>query len=956
MIVDNYGNFVFAYIDGNNGSFASPPLILVYSNDRGQNWTNVPQTGVQADTNRPSLAYDSVNDKIHMVYQGSDTGVTTGLWYRRYTITRDGSNNITGFTSDGAVALDSTNSRRPTLLWTTDGGANGTLVVSWYRQRDDGAQHLILASSRVLTNDANDFTAANWTAPDGVNDDLSAYLSAQPNANRDLITQESGGSLQELGLSCIVQRNLSSGTHNKDLYIIYALRGATLNGVAWKKADWDSTNNDNWSGGWSSETTFVTSAYSLGSANKDLTMSCVYDNVNDYVWVSAARWSGTADTITLYGINSSDANFTAGDVYTVSEGGGTASRLLMTALAFDGVTNPAEVWIAYITGDTTSADGYVRYRTYRLGTGFAGSGDLYAVSGQPHNYPNLLMYRHQDLLLGLARRTLADNYTVRVLRTSITSNPDKPTGLSATAGDGQVSLSWTAPNYNGGSALTDYVIQYREGSSGDFTTLPDGTSTTTSTNVTGLTNGTSYEFQVAAVNANGNSYFTSLVSASPVDTTSPTVSSVSVSPSTTSAVVTWTTNEAASSIVDFGMTNAYGSSTSETDTSPRVTSHSVTVSNLLACTRYHYRVRSKDAATNQGTSSDGTFNTTGCTGSSSFTNLASSAITTSSGGSLSLTNDTAGSVALTVPAAFSGSNATFQAKQLDKTSVITAAGSPSGFSAIGSHVYDFKAYQDATTSITSFNNPITITITYADADVTGYDTSTLKIYRYASSTWNQLSGCTVDTTAKTVSCTTTGFSTFALFGQTASSSSSSSSPVSNLLGSTTLVPTCAQITGPRAPWLYGAIPQTATSVLLYFTGADLPYDRYYISYSEKPNTYEHGVEFIATSTNRTFLINHLKSNTTYYFRIRSGNGCATGAWSNELSAQTKSFFSSRVAAAAMPPTEPILTVPTTTPTAAPSLQPESSLPDQTPSVSGITITKTSFVQKILGVIFALFRR
>jgi hypothetical protein len=39
--------------------------------------------------------------------------------------------------------------------------------------------------------------------------------------------------------------------------------------------------------------------------------------------------------------------------------------------------------------------------------------------------------------------------------------PGAPTGVTATPGAGQVGLSWTAPASDGGSAITDYVIQYR---------------------------------------------------------------------------------------------------------------------------------------------------------------------------------------------------------------------------------------------------------------------------------------------------------------------------------------------------------------------------------------------------------------------------------------------------------------------------------------------------------------
>jgi hypothetical protein len=39
--------------------------------------------------------------------------------------------------------------------------------------------------------------------------------------------------------------------------------------------------------------------------------------------------------------------------------------------------------------------------------------------------------------------------------------PDSPTGLSGVSGNNQVSLSWTAPINNGGSVITDYIIEYK---------------------------------------------------------------------------------------------------------------------------------------------------------------------------------------------------------------------------------------------------------------------------------------------------------------------------------------------------------------------------------------------------------------------------------------------------------------------------------------------------------------
>ncbi len=95
--------------------------------------------------------------------------------------------------------------------------------------------------------------------------------------------------------------------------------------------------------------------------------------------------------------------------------------------------------------------------------------------------------------------------------------------------------------------------------------------------------------------------------------TAPVISAVGASPAETQAIISWATNEPASSIVEYGLTSAYGSVTPEADTSPWVTSHSVMLANLTACTTYHYRTLSRNAAGDQGAGGDFTFTTTGCT-------------------------------------------------------------------------------------------------------------------------------------------------------------------------------------------------------------------------------------------------------------------------------------------------------------------------------------------------------
>lgn len=95
------------------------------------------------------------------------------------------------------------------------------------------------------------------------------------------------------------------------------------------------------------------------------------------------------------------------------------------------------------------------------------------------------------------------------------------------------------------------------------------------------------------------------------DLTKPTISGVTVSSITkTSALITWTTNEASTSYVDYGITDVY---TSLAGNGSYILSHSVTASDLTAGTLYHFRVRSKDEAGNEAVSTDTTFTSTGTT-------------------------------------------------------------------------------------------------------------------------------------------------------------------------------------------------------------------------------------------------------------------------------------------------------------------------------------------------------
>jgi hypothetical protein len=297
--------------------------------------------------------------------------------------------------------------------------------------------------------------------------------------------------------------------------------------------------------------------------------------------------------------------------------------------------------------------------------------------------------------------------------------------------------------------------------------------TTHNVSFTGLSYGTTYHFKITATDAQSNvSSTTDATVITAPDTTAPSISSVSSSAvGTSSATITWTTNEAASSQVGLGLSTSYGSSTAVFDTSSRVTSHTVTLRGLNVCSSYEYRVGGADAAGNTSTSTNNSFITDGCVGDAEVIAHDTDNVTAASGGVIELT-DGDQTIELDIPVNFSSVDAVFQIKKVDGATVVSSIGGVSGKEVAENLIYDLQAYEDDGTNITVFDHPINITLSYSNDDVRDILESSLVIYRYNGTEWRPLSNCVVDTGANTVTCETDHFSKFGLFGDTISSSSS----------------------------------------------------------------------------------------------------------------------------------------------------------------------------------------
>ncbi len=128
-----------------------------------------------------------------------------------------------------------------------------------------------------------------------------------------------------------------------------------------------------------------------------------------------------------------------------------------------------------------------------------------------------------------------------------------------------------------------------------------------SVTLNGLCEGCRYFFRVRSTDFDNNTSTSGTFTFTTLDQTAPEIFGIVVSNlTTTSAKISWTTNEPASSVIEYGTTVAYGLTSTDNGL---VLNHERVLVGLATGTLYHFRVKSTDASTNLGTSGDQTFTT-----------------------------------------------------------------------------------------------------------------------------------------------------------------------------------------------------------------------------------------------------------------------------------------------------------------------------------------------------------
>lgn len=195
----------------------------------------------------------------------------------------------------------------------------------------------------------------------------------------------------------------------------------------------------------------------------------------------------------------------------------------------------------------------------------------------------------------------------QVLSTAATADTTAP--VISSVATSSVSLTGITITWTTNEAASS-IIEYGLNTSSYNSLAGANTDSVTSHSVslTGLSGNTTYYFRIRSADSTGNSALDDNGGSgwrfvTTADTTAPVIANVTTLVNNTSSIITWTTNEASHSEVDYGA--SAGVHTSIVTTSTLETSHAITITGLAPGTQYYFQVKSADASTNTTTDNNG---------------------------------------------------------------------------------------------------------------------------------------------------------------------------------------------------------------------------------------------------------------------------------------------------------------------------------------------------------------
>jgi len=374
------------------------------------------------------------------------------------------------------------------------------------------------------------------------------------------------------------------------------------------------------------------------TADNDNTPTFTWNDVigvNDYqVRLDGGEWSAALGDVTVYTYPSAIADgthafyvwevgsfgTTAGNVTFFIDGTGptTPSNLTRTTAANN--NTPSFTW-------THSTDARTGVDTYEMKLDAGEWTDIgyvnnYSYSSAITDGSHVLYVRAKD---GAGNHSASAIVSFSVETVAPVVTVASPNGGEYLKGGTATTIEWTTVDSNRGTVK----IEYSTNSGTSWNTIVASTADTGS-----------YEWTVPAINV--NTAMVKIIATDmaanigsdtsgadfTIDSTAPVISGISVplnAITQTSARIDWVTDEVATTQIEFGTTDSYGSTTT-LDTSLS-TDHAQTLTGLTPGTLYHYRVISEDRVGNQSVSVDATFTTDAVSVSVAISNVDSSGLT-----------------------------------------------------------------------------------------------------------------------------------------------------------------------------------------------------------------------------------------------------------------------------------------------------------------------------------------
>jgi len=548
-----YSYYITAYYQSGNSSTPSntvtdtpiglynPPRNLTATAEYGAvslSW-QAPNSGSSGSLITYHVYQDSVGIASVTTTSYSDSNVVGGISYQYYIIAQytngysEHSNiahatplianpprNLTAQAGSGSISLS----------WDApETGGNGTLSsYTVYRNgTSQGTTTTTVYTQTYLTNGTSYtyYVVANYTNPAGVSEPsntITATLTAVYNPPQNLTVTSSIGSVS---LSWSAPETGNSST----LYGYYVYRnGSALN----SSYTTSQTYNDTSVTIGSSYTYYITAYYQSGTDSspsntvtvtpvglfnppRNLTTSVGYGTINLSWQAPSTGSSGTLVSYHVYRDSTGIESITNTSYTDVNVTGGTPYSYYIVAQYTNGYSEPSN--IAHATPLIANPP---RNLTAQAGNGSVSLTWEAPATGNSGSLSNYSVYRNNTFVTSVSNLTYSNtgltngmsyifhvvaNYTSpagsSIPSNSVSATPtvgfNPPQNLVATAGNGSVSLTWSAPTNSGNATLSGYKV-YRNGTAMP-STLPTNTLTYSDT---GLNNGILYNHFVTAVYTN----------------------------------------------------------------------------------------------------------------------------------------------------------------------------------------------------------------------------------------------------------------------------------------------------------------------------------------------------------------------------------------------------------------------------------------------------------------------